>query len=220
MPWKCSCGAVNSAVNTYCALRSQRNYKDIEHYQVSNTTFDFMLMLKANKEFESMTAEEEKFSQFYNSEIVLFASMTPLEQIEHIKELEDIAFEAKARLTAAKTHQRDSAAKARAKEWTVTPTKPDQTVSDSINRVKLRAARMSRLDKQREDLKNLLKLTDDEVDKMIDKMRVQARKDLKTPEEKEAQKETEKEAQPTEPKTVSKPFDASSLFKKKDENNV
>lgn len=154
MPWICNCGLINSGINSYCAGRSYFGLD--EHYQVTPTTFDLMIMLKAERDFDKMTNNEERFAQFFNSEITLISAMSEIERIEHIQELEDIAFEAKARLTAAKSHDRDAKAKKRlGGEWTITETKPDQTVTDTINNVELRKKRMTKLDKMQAKLQAL-----------------------------------------------------------------
>jgi hypothetical protein len=141
------------------------------------------MMFKAEREFQkltetkTMTDNEDKFARFFNSETVLIASMTEAERIDHIQELEEIAFEAKARLHAAKTYDRVQKGKKFAGgDYTITPVTPDQTTSDTINRVKLRTSRMTKLDKTRQGLEKL-GLDDKTIDAMISAMTKQARKD-------------------------------------------
>lgn len=146
MSWKCSCGVINSGINERCAAIN--HYRSVEHKQASSNTLDYLMMLKAERDFKNMTTNEDKFAQFFNNETLLIASMSEIERIEHIQELEEIAFEAKARLTAAKNYDRDQKAKKRlGGEWTISPTEPDQTVTDSIKKVELRRQRMTKLDK-------------------------------------------------------------------------
>jgi len=120
---------------------------------------------------------EQLFAKFYNEERVLVIDLADDLLEEHIIELELIAREAKARLTAAAEEKRDRKAKKGSKgEWQIAPTGPDQTVTDTINKVRVRANKMSKLDKMRDSLTGL-GLSDHEVDQMISKMVAQARKD-------------------------------------------
>jgi len=128
------------------------------------------MMVVAERSMKQLTDNEELFSKFFNSEMVLISAMSEAEKIDHIKELEEIAFEAKARLTAAKSNQRDSAARRRVgSEWSISAIEPDQTTSDTINRVKLREKRMSKLDKTRAQLEKL-GLEKKDIDVMISAM--------------------------------------------------
>ena len=98
-----------------------------------------------------MTPQEELFSKFYNHEKILVKDMDVVQLREHREELSKIAFEAKARLVASDDEGRERKAKNGNKEWLVTTTESDVS-SDAINAVKVRAARMSKMDKLREQL--------------------------------------------------------------------
>lgn len=183
MSWECNCGLINAggleSPSRACAGINQVTIglADSEHYQISPSKLDSVLYWTRNRRMKELTENEEKFAQFFNAESVLVSAMSEIELVEHIQELEEIAFEAKARLTAAKTKSRDNSAKKRlGGEWSISPTQPDQTVTDTINRVKLRANRMTKLDKMRAKL-SALGLEEKEIDSMINKMLTQARKD-------------------------------------------
>lgn len=124
-----------------------------------------------------MNENEQLFATFYNEERTLVRDIADDMLEEHIRELELIAREAKARLTAAAEEKRDRKAKKGSKgEWQIAPTGPDQSVTDTINKVKVRANKMSKLDKMRDSLLSL-GMSDHEVDQMVSKMVAQARKD-------------------------------------------
>lgn len=178
--WLCNCKLTNASINNVCGGIS--NFTNVQHYQITPSRYDWTLYAVRDWRFKELTDNEDKFAQFFNAEVVLVSAMTEVELIEHIEELESIAFEAKARLTAAKTNSRDRAGKKFAGgDWSITQVQPDQTVSDSINKVKLRSARMSKLDKTRAKLE-ALGLEDKEIDRMISVMLKQARKDPASPE--------------------------------------
>lgn len=98
-----------------------------------------------------MTEQEELFAKFYNHEKILVKDMDHMQLREHREELQKIAFEAKARLVAADDEGRERKAKTNNKEWLVTD--PAVNVTDAINVVKTRAARMSKMDKLQADLR-------------------------------------------------------------------
>jgi hypothetical protein len=149
MSWLCSCGISNGGTNKYCA--ASLTWKHIEHKQVSGNSPDWVMAELAAKDL-GMTPQEELFAKFYNHEKVLVKDMDVVQLREHRDELQKIAFEAKARLVAADDEARERKAKTSNKEWLVTDTKPDVNVSDAINVVKSRAARISKMDRLREQL--------------------------------------------------------------------
>jgi len=99
-----------------------------------------------------MTPQEELFAKFYNHEKVLVKDMDHIVLREHREQLQTIAFEAKARLVAADDETRERKAKTSNKEWLVTDTTQPYDVSAAINVVKTRQARMSKMDKLRDQL--------------------------------------------------------------------
>lgn len=151
MSWLCSCGIRNSGTNESCAAIKTTAWKERAHYQVSANSPDWIMAVLAAKEL-NMTPQEELFAKFYNHEKILVKDMDHIQLKEHRDELQKIAFEAKARLVAADDENRERKAKASNKEWLVTDAKPDYDVSNAINVVKTRAARMSKMDKLREQL--------------------------------------------------------------------
>lgn len=123
-----------------------------------------------------MTPNEEKHAKFFSEEAVLVQNMTDVDLDEHIQELEDIAREAKARILASTEEKRNRRAKSGNKAWKVEPLGPDPTVSDSLNKVKQRSARMSKLDSMRAKMA-ALGIPDADLDIMMSKMIAQARKE-------------------------------------------
>lgn len=128
------------------------------------------------KKFIMTTPNEELHAKFFNEEAVLVQTMTDIDLDEHIHELETIAREAKARILAASEEKRTRKAKAGSKAWRIEPSGPDPNVTDSLNKVKQRSARMSKLDKMRDKMA-ALGLSDADIDSMVSKMVSQARKE-------------------------------------------
>lgn len=151
MSWLCSCGIINSGANENCP--AALTWVSIEHEQVSANSPDrVMAAIAASECGMSMTMQEEMFAKFYNHEKVLVKDMDLVQLREHRDELQKIAFEAKARLSAADDESKERKAKTSNKEWLVTDGQPNVNVSDAINVVKQRAARMSKMDKLRKQL--------------------------------------------------------------------
>jgi len=203
MAWLCICGTTNASLNSHCA--SDRTLQSIEHYQITPSTYDSSLYWTAEGRVNKllMTPNEELHQKFFNEEAALVINLNDAELEEHIQELEMIAREAKARIIAAGEERRNRKAKSGSKgEWQIAPTGPDVTVTDSINKVKQRGSRISKLDKMRDKLAEL-GLSDNEINQMIAKMVSQARKDRPQPnvantgiisdEQREANKEARKE---------------------------
>ena len=184
MSWFCSCGCKNTGIANICVLTTLR--RDVEHSQISENTPDFLMALSASHELglverKSMTEQEELYSKFYNKGKLLVADMDVTQLREHRETLSQIAFEAKATLAAADDELRERKAKSsvKSKEWLVTPTQSDLTTSDAINAVAIRKARMSKMDKLRQDL--LKSLDKETVDEMIAQLERKAtEKNLKT----------------------------------------
>lgn len=103
---------------------------------------------------KDLTPQEELFAKFYNHEKLLVKDMNHVELREHREELQKISFEARARLTSADDEVRERKSKTTNKEWLVTDTKQPYDVSQAINVVKTRAARMSKMDKLRKQLQD------------------------------------------------------------------
>lgn len=122
------------------------------------------------------TPNEELHAKFFNEEAALVVNMSDVDLDEHIHELETIAREAKARILAASEEKRTRKAKSGNKAWRVEPLGPDPNVTDSLNKVKQRSSRMSKLDKMRDKMA-ALGLSDADIDAMVSKMVTQARKE-------------------------------------------
>lgn len=106
-----------------------------------------------NEKKSRMTKEEELFHNYYARGKVLVKDMDDTSLREHREQLRLIATEAKAQLLAADDEIRERSAKKslKDKEWLAT-VDTSQSVSDAINVVEKRKARMSKMDKLRQQL--------------------------------------------------------------------
>lgn len=102
-------------------------------------------------EKENMTPQEELFSKFYNQEKILVKDMDRDQLRTHRDELSIIAFEAKARLGAIDDEARERNKSVKNKDWLITTDTTDLS-RDAINAPKIRQARMSKMDKLRDQL--------------------------------------------------------------------
>jgi hypothetical protein len=143
MSWLCSCGLLNSGLNEQCAASNQTHFGN-SHGQVTENNPDWVMAATAAMEL-SMTPQEELYAKFYNRGKILVKDMDMLQLREHIDTLQGIAFEARATVSAAIDELKERKAKVSNKEWLVTDSKPDVNVTDAINVVKQRAARMSKM---------------------------------------------------------------------------
>jgi hypothetical protein len=102
---------------------------------------------------ETMTPQEELFSQLFNHEKLLVKDMDILTLRAHREELSKIAFEARARLTAADDEENDRKKKnssgPRGFERSLNI---DETTSNAINTLKERQKRLTKSEKIREGL--------------------------------------------------------------------
>ena len=153
--WLCSCGMPNFGNVETCV--NNWHYKDC--HQVSANTLDYRQIQDASRELrieiKDMTPNEELFANYYNRGKLLVADMDDTQLREHRMQLAEVATKAKASLVAADDEIRDRAAKKKTKdkEWLVS-VDTSQSTSDAINAVKTRAARMSKMDKLRDQLLN------------------------------------------------------------------
>jgi hypothetical protein len=101
-----------------------------------------------NLESKPMTPEEERFKEFFSHEVMLIKDMDITQLREHRIQLQSIAFEAKARTVATDDAIKTKSKDVKNKQFLVTI---DQSQSDSdlLNAPKVRAARMSKIDKMR-----------------------------------------------------------------------
>lgn len=130
------------------------------------------MMLEAERSSnKAVTENEDRFATFFTAGKLMADPLSDAELIEHIEALEEVVLEGKAHLSAAKWAQRDrSAKKTLGGNWTISPTQPDQTVTDSINKVELRQKRMTKLDKQTAKFR-ALGFTQAEIDAMTTGLR-------------------------------------------------
>jgi len=134
----------------------------------------------AGRELSIMTPQEELYAKFYNKGKILVKDMDTTQLREHRDELSQIAFEAKATLAAADDELRERKAKVVNKEWTVTPTGPDQVTSDAINAVKIRKERMTKMDRLQTQLRSA-GIDEDIIKEMVSNLERKAtEKNLKT----------------------------------------
>lgn len=100
-----------------------------------------------------MTPQEELFSQLFNHEKILVKDMDMLSLRAHREELAKIAFEARARLTAADDEENDR--KKKRSEGTKgfeRSVNTDETTTNAINKIKERQKKLSGKEKIREGL--------------------------------------------------------------------
>lgn len=135
---------------------------------------------RAAREGLEMTPQEELYAKFYNRGKLLVKDMDLTQLREHRENLSQIAFEAKATLAAADDELRERKAKTSKKEWTLTPSGPDQVTSDAINAVTVRKARMSKMDRLKDQLVKA-GIDEETIKEMVGNLERRAtEKDLKT----------------------------------------
>lgn len=103
----------------------------------------------------AVTPQEELFAKFFNNEKEVIKDMDMLTLRAHREELAQIAFEARARLTAADAETREREAKTKKSKGFSTNLATDEVTSNAINKVKERGAKIS---KQEKLIQNLMKL--------------------------------------------------------------
>lgn len=99
-----------------------------------------------------MTREEKLFAKFFSEEKILVHDMDDMALKAHIEELQEIAKEARARLTASNEEaQERSASKKKAKGFAVA-LEPDDFTSNAINNIKKRGEKLTKVEKEIERL--------------------------------------------------------------------
>lgn len=210
------CKGYNDILNVqcpYCLILDARPEHITYHYQalveIERGIFGRRGCLMAD-------STEDLFVKFYNHEKILIKDMDIATLRQHREELSKVAYEAKARLTAADDELRERKAKDPKAPWLIS-TNDNPSVSDAISTVKTRAARMSKMDKLRQQLRDS-GIDDDTVDDMIKNLERKAtEKNLKSvnfPDKKPVVIEKPSVEQSVVMVEVkeSKPFDPSSLF--------
>lgn len=110
---------------------------------------------KMSEHHQGMTEKEKLFAHFFNNEKTLIKDMDDSVLLLHIQELQSIASEARARLTAsAEEAQERSAKKKRDKGFSASVASDDFT-SNAINNINERKVKMSKTDKEIERLVGL-----------------------------------------------------------------
>jgi hypothetical protein len=172
MSWICSCGTRNVNVNAQCAnSRCKKSGKDgteIETYDSFDELLSDIRLHKIDKAINMylrkdwrdhiMTPQEEKFSKLFNSTKILVKDMDTLTLRAFREELADIAFSARAQLTAVddeekerrKLANKDSKPKGFEKSLNT-----DEQTTTAINAVKERQKKMTRAEKIQAGLEKL-----------------------------------------------------------------
>lgn len=209
--WLCKCGVRNSGLNSKCAAET---YYKAEHYQTSNNSLDELRLIVALRELNSqMTPNEELFASYYNKGKLLVSQMDDTGLREHRERLAQVATEAKAHVMAADDEIRERGAKRKLKDKeNLITVDTNLDTSDAINAVKTRAARMSKMDKLKQQLLSA-GLDDATVKEMISNMERKATdKNLKTVTFQKPSVETSVVQVKTAEVKSSEPFDPTKLF--------
>lgn len=144
MPWLCSkCGLNNSVDNRKCA---DDKCNEPRPAQYDNASRSLMEQDRA-----------ELHAQFFHHESILVKDMDYVTLKTHREELERIAFEARARITAVDAEQRlrDAQLTKGQRKNLISRINPDPLVTDAISIVGERKKRMSKLDKLLLDMKSI-----------------------------------------------------------------
>lgn len=178
MSWICNkCNHSNPNVGEYCyfcihhvgikVLRSGQDfYDESEHRQV---LFEIYKTEKAeNLDFHhfdyvknwripvaEMSAKEQLFANFFNNEKGLVKDMDDIKLKAHIEELQDIAFQARARLSAADDEARERAATRKKNKGFQASVQTDDFTSNAIHNINERQKKMSKQEKEIERLVGL-----------------------------------------------------------------
>lgn len=165
MPWLCSnCGKLNSNLDSQCKICESRfgefilHPHDTDSFEVVNRILIYELGkfgIQGEKEMsasDTMTREEKLFAKFFNDEKILVSQMDDFALKAHIEELQDIAREARARLTCSTGEDRERSAKKRQKKGISETVESDDFTSEAINNIQKRAQKMSKTEKEIERL--------------------------------------------------------------------
>ncbi len=166
--WLCSCGEINSTEDCIGKSKPQlqcikeKGHKGFHDFYggVSDNRCEYIEVITHTKvrDLEKKDMADEKvdlFKKFYQDEKVLISNMTSEDFKIHEESLAQIAFEAKARITAVIDYKKEVNASLRLnqKEWLIEKNDAeDQLVSDAINVVQSRKKRMNKIEKLNEML--------------------------------------------------------------------
>lgn len=126
-------------------------YADYLRSKIEHFTYFVINRQPITAERFKLTPQEELFAQFFNNERGMVATLDDLSLIAHREELAKIAFEARARLTAADDEIRGRKSKKSAKGL-ITSLEPDSTASDAITNIKKRQGKLTKVDKAIESM--------------------------------------------------------------------
>lgn len=148
-----SCNTYNDILTLHC------NYCKVCNLSPEIIRQSYAIRILRAGEFIGMKNDDivELHMQFFNHERVMIKDLDTIQMHERREELRKIAFEAKARLTAHDEEERlrNANRSAEQKQWLLSSTTNDPNVTDAINAVKTRKARMSSADKNLAVLQNL-----------------------------------------------------------------
>lgn len=154
--WYCKCdNFYNDILTRYCRSCYALRYEYLEPLQAK-----IFLQRRGNLvEPDGKPMDDTRLEmhvKFFNAEKPLYAAMTLDERISHRKELEDIALQAKARISAMDYIEREENDNLpdSVREWKRTQPK-SINVSDALNEVKLRKSRMNKADKLKSQMEKL-----------------------------------------------------------------
>lgn len=150
MPWMCECGSNNANLNSSCAICKKVRIGELECFDDSEyLQIKVICYYTRLKEYNMpMTESEKLFAKFFAEEKVLVADMDDLTLRSHREELSKIAFEARARLTAIG----DEVQGRTSKKNKVFNSPSEESVGDTINKINERKTKMSKVDKQIENM--------------------------------------------------------------------
>ena len=180
MTWVCCrCFVFNSSLNEHCLLclvkagitvSKVRFFEDngfdnqlvawtletdeTKAFRIFNKERNNMATL-TNEEIDSnpnMNSKEKMFAKFFASEKQLVSSMDDGSLKAHIEELQSIAFEARARLSASDDEARERGAKKKRDKGFQTSVASDDFTSETINNIQDRQKKMSKTEKEIERL--------------------------------------------------------------------
>jgi len=208
MTWECPhCAAELGELNGYCEYCKNRDGTIVynpDKYFIREIRIPHIISERIEQ--AKMTPQEELFAQLFNHEKLLVKDMDTLTLRAHREELAKIAFEARARLTAAddeESGRKKKAAPTGAKGF-ARSVNTDETTTNAINTVKERQKRMTAAEKVQASLEKLGISTAD-AEKLMSAGTILARiKDKKSQDILTGKNEAVVEA--AEPKSLFNPF--------------
>jgi len=166
LSWLCKCGINNANLNVSCSLcREPRvsvisTYDEIDELKTKVILWNLQLaelgLARRTKMNDSnMSPKEKLFAKFFSEEKTLISSMDDMMLRAHIEELQNIAFEARARLTASDDEARERTAKKKSSVRATVENDDKDFTSAAINNLNERSKKMSKVEKEIERLVTL-----------------------------------------------------------------